>query len=182
MRVCPPSPALDLDRLVRITPASVSTSGLGMLGCCPGSSGGDFGRWSLEGTAGPQFDGFNGSPGVGLTITFDEAVTSFSLDAARANGSSPAPLFILTGYLNGNGAGQVGGTLGAINQWSTFTLPGPVNRISFSCGIPFGVDNIQFTTSIPEPSLWSLLGFAVLSGIVFLRNGQNGRLTSRGTE
>lgn len=136
-----------------------------------GIGAGDPGNWGLLGTNGSTFAGFNGSS-YALNMLFAAPVSSFSLDASRANGSSNGRLTI-TGLFNGAIVGTSAVNLGAVNQWSTLSLGGVFNQINISgtgTGFhPFGIDNIRFESvqsAVPEPATWAtmLLGFGLIGG------------------
>jgi hypothetical protein len=133
-----------------------------------GNSQGNPGSWGLEGTNGPQFLGFNGSP-YSETVTFASAVNGFSADFSRSDGSTDGAI-TLSAF---NGATQIDTTtvaLGAINTWSTVSLSDSgITSVTWSdagTGFhPYGVDNLVFGTSaVPEPGslLLAALGFLVL--------------------
>lgn len=69
-----------------------------------GLANGDSGGWILNGTSGPGFLGFNNlAPSTyAMTVTFDSVVTSFSLDASRAFGSSAGDSFTVSVFLGGD--------------------------------------------------------------------------------
>jgi hypothetical protein len=111
-------------------------------------SDGDPGEWSLEGTNGSAFVGFNGFS-FSLTMLLDEAVEGFQLDVARAAGSNWRAGFTLAGFRNGEFVEETFVDLGAtgINEWSTAALSQPVDEVQMigSGGWqPFGVDNVQW--------------------------------------
>lgn len=153
--------------------------GSGDAGVFPGLSNGDLGHWGLDGTAGQYFDGFNGHPDDSMRLTFDTPITSFSLDASRANGSQDQTYFSLQAYQGHSLVGSVGQFLGSVNQWTTFSVSGAaIDSIQFSAmgigrgegGLPlnyvgvFGIDNVRFTT-VPEPSIltpFMATGFLIL--------------------
>ena len=113
-----------------------------------GLSDGDPGSWSLEGTSGSAFVGFNGRSYL-LTMLLDQAVEGFQLDVARAAGSSSEAGFALAGFRDGEFVEETLVDLGAnaINEWSTATLSQPVDEVQMigSGGWqPFGVDNVQW--------------------------------------
>jgi hypothetical protein len=133
-----------------------------------GISEGDSGNWGLEGTNGPHFLGFNGNPSYSETLSFTSVIESFSLDAARSNGSSAGDQFMLEGFLQGSLGDSQTITFGAINSWTTVSLTGQFDQIVLT-GIgqdvhPYGVDNLIFEKVVPEPaSKWTALG-----GLIFL--------------
>ena len=85
-----------------------------------GLSDGDPGGWSLEGTNGSAFVGFNGRSYL-LTMLLDQVVEGFQLDVARAAGSSTEAGFALAGFRDGEFVEETFVDLGAtgINEWST---------------------------------------------------------------
>ncbi len=144
-----------------------------------GNANGNPGNWGVDGTNGPQFLGFNGSntPGGGLggsepygdTITFAGAVSNVFLDASRTNGSTDL-LFTLCGYNGATLLGCASNSLGPVNQWSTFGLAfGNITSVTVegtgSGFHPYGIDNLQFNSPIPEPATLALVGGGLL-GIV----------------
>jgi hypothetical protein len=66
-----------------------------------GLANGDPGNWGVNGTNGPYFEGFNGSPSYSMTVTLDAPVSGLSLDVSRTNGSQPGDTFTLSVF---NGA------------------------------------------------------------------------------
>ncbi|MGJ8635355.1 MAG: hypothetical protein ACSHX5_00720 [Phycisphaerales bacterium] len=126
---------------------------------------GDPGSWLIEGTNGSQFMGFNGSS-YSTTMLFDTAVSAFSLDASRSNGSSAGDTFTIEGYLNGGLVDSMTVTFGEINIWSTLSLAGDLDEVQmFGNGgsfHPFGVDNINWN-GVPTPASFALLS---MSGLV----------------
>jgi hypothetical protein len=145
----------------------------GSFGIVGGIGNGDPGNWSLDGTDGSKFLGFNGPYSV--TITFDTPVAYVSVDAARSNGSQPGDTFTLTAF--NASSSQIGTqtvTLGAINSWQAVALSVPnIKSVVLTGGgisfHPYGVDRIQFSTvsPIPEPATVWLLGVGL--GLVGLR-------------
>ncbi len=111
-----------------------------------GLDNGDPGNWSLNGTAGPVFAGFNGAS-YGVTIRFLSNVTGVTLDAARANGSVDGVITV-DGYRNGMLMDSQTVTLGAINKWTTIAVGGLLDELVISGtgdGFhPFGVDNLRW--------------------------------------
>lgn len=139
-----------------------------------GLGAGDPGNWGIAGTNGLTFMGFNGLS-YGLEMQFASLINSFSLDASRSNGSGAGESLTVTGY---NGAALVDSinlVFGAINDWSTFSLTGDINRVvlagsqigSFS---PYGVDNINWRDAavIPVPATGLLL-IGALGGLGLAR-------------
>ena len=113
-----------------------------------GNSNGNPGGWGVEGTNGPSFLGFNGSPSYSVQLNLARNATYFSVDVSRTSGSTDGT-FTLTLF---NGAAQVFTdtvTLGAINSWQTVTasVPGGFNiAVLTGAGTgfhPFAVDNIH---------------------------------------
>ena len=144
--------------------------GLTDFGVQEGLANGDSGNWSLNGTTGPFFDGFNdSSPSTySMILTFDTPVTSFSLDAARSNGSTPGDNLVVSGFLGATLVDTRMVTFGEINNWTTISLPGVFDRVQWSGeGVsfhPYGVDNINFAV-VPEPSAFALF---IVAGVVFI--------------
>ena len=133
-----------------------------------GIANGDPGNWDLNGTNGAIFSGFNG-PSYSMSFLFASDITTFSLDAARAAGSSDGTI-TLYGYLNGSLTSSNSVVLGAINSWSTVGLMGLFDQVTVTgtgTGFhPFGIDNVNFSSGpvagpVPEPGTWAmmLLGF-----------------------
>ena len=142
-----------------------------------GNSAGNPSLWGLEGTNGPRFSGFNSS--YTQTLNFTSLINGFSLDVSRSTGSLNGT-FTLSGYL---GTGLIATNtvqLGQINSWSTIAVAGQFDRVVYSgAGTgyhPFGVDNLQFNTSVvPEPASWAMLiaGLGVI-GVAQRRRRTNG--------
>lgn len=135
-------------------------------GIWSGMSNGDPGGWSLEGTNGNQFLGFNGDP-YSETLTFLSPVNGFSADFSRSGGSSDGTI-TLSAFNGSTLLGSTSGTLGAINTWLTLSLSvSGIDTITWSgTGSdfhPYGVDNINFnSSSVPEPSSVMLVGLGLL--------------------
>jgi hypothetical protein len=131
-----------------------------------GISNGDPGAWGLQGTNGNQFLGFNGDP-YSETLTFVSPVDSFSADFASSGGSSDGTI-TLSAFNGSTLLGSTTGTLGSINTWSTLSLSLPgINTITWSgagTGFhPYGVDNINFTSSpVPEAGSLTLFGLGLV--------------------
>jgi len=118
-----------------------------------GLSGGDPGRWGLEGTNGTAFAGFNGAS-YGLRVAFDGPVREVSVDAARSSGSRAGNGFVLRGWRAGAMVEEVSVVLGDVNTWSTVALGEEVDEVSW-VGVgtgrhPFGVDNLRWSTEPVE--------------------------------
>ncbi len=118
-----------------------------------GLSGGDPGRWRLEGTNGTAFAGFNGAS-YGLRVVFDGPVRELSVDAARAFGSLAGNGFVLRGWRAGVMVEEVSVVLGNVNAWSTVALSSEVDEVSW-VGVGtgrrfFGVDNLRWSSEPPE--------------------------------
>ena len=96
----------------------------GSAGAQNGVSNGDSGNWSLEGTNGAYYLGFNGYPGYTETITLDTATTGVELDVSRANGSSLGDTFTLTAYAGTSMVATQTVTLNAINTWQNVEVTG----------------------------------------------------------
>ena len=145
-----------------------------------GITNGDSGGWQLDGTVGPYFLGFNGSPSYSETITFDTATTGVSLDVSRSAGSAPTDTFTLTAFAGVTQVASQTVSLLSLNSWQNVgVLATGITSIQISgagAGFhPYGIDHLQIgITSIPEPSVGVLLGLGLL-GSAWLR-----RRTSRG--
>jgi hypothetical protein len=118
-----------------------------------GLSAGDPGGWSLEGTNGTAFVGFNGAS-YALRVLFDGPVREVQIDVARSAGSRAGDAFALRGYREGAMVEEVQAVLGAINAWSTLALAEEVDEVEWvGVGVarrhPFGVDNLRWTVE-PE--------------------------------
>lgn len=112
-----------------------------------GVSNGDPGNWDLDGTNGPIFSGFNGSS-YSMTMLFSGDVSGFSLDASRANGSSPDTTLTLTGWENGSLIESTTIGFGAINNWATVSLSNIVDEVRWqsigpSPNKPFEVSQVK---------------------------------------
>ena len=146
--------------------------GSGPAGVQNGLTNGDTGNWLLDGTAGPFFLGFNGTPSYSETVTFDFGITSVSLDVSRANGSAPTDTFTLTAFSGASLVDSQTITLSnAINVWSTVTVSASnitsVQILGGGAGFhPFGVDRFQF---IPEPSVTALLAVGLIAAAAVRR-------------
>lgn len=119
-----------------------------------GMSNGDPGTWNLEGSSGPAFLGFNGTS-YSARLLFDAPVTGFSMDVARASGSSGTARIKLTGYLAGVVVSRNAVILAGTNQWLPVTLAGEIDEVEFytaeTSGFrPYGVDNLQFEWAPPD--------------------------------
>lgn len=129
-----------------------------------GLANGDSGNWGVNGDNGPYFDGFNGSPSYGTTLTFTSPVSNFSVDSSRTNGSEDGDQLTVAAY---NGATLLGTdtiTFGAINTWTTIALDfnGITSVTIQGTGEeyhPYGIDNIVYTegASVPEPASAALV-------------------------
>jgi hypothetical protein len=120
-----------------------------------GLSGGDPGRWGLEGTNGTAFVGFNG-PSFALSALFDAPVENVALDVSAAKGSSLGDTFTLVGFVEGELVEEVTVTLGGPNVWQTVALMEMVDEIQlFGAGEgfhPYGVDNFTWSSAASDPS------------------------------
>ena len=132
-----------------------------------GNSNGDSGRWSLEGTNGPFFSGYNGynPDDFAMTLTSVGLMSGFSLDVSRANGSSSGVMFTLDGYLNGNLIETVTIPLNTINVWTNVSLTMDVDEVRWSSSgadrfRQYGIDNLNF--NVPEPSRYRPYNFWII--------------------
>ncbi len=145
----------------------------GSFGVVGGLGNGDPGNWSIGGTAGSKFVGFNGP--YAMTVTFDTPQAYVGLDVSRSNGSSPTDTFTLTAFSGTTELASTTVPLPTINVWQTvsFTLAGITSVQMTSNGgsfRPYGFDRLQFsTTAIPEPSTWTLLGLGLVAAVVAIR-------------
>lgn len=137
-----------------------------------GIGNGDPGGWSLQGTNGSTFMGFNGGS-YSLKLNFASLLSQFTLDAARSGGSSSGTGITISAFLNGSLISTNTAVFGDINRWSTLTLAGSFDEVRITgTGTefrPFGVDNVVFSDSVaavPEPATWAmiLLGFGFIGG------------------
>jgi hypothetical protein len=123
--------------------------------CCiqPGNSNGDPGGWDLEGTNDPYFLGFNDP--YESTVGLDETVTGLSLDAARSSGSSDGTI-TLEALLGTTVVDTDTVILGAINEWSTLSVSGPMDGFRVAgtgSGFhPFGIDNVVIGVTNQAPT------------------------------
>ena len=134
------------------------------IGVQEGLANGDSGGWGVNGDNGPYFDGFNGNPSYGTTLTFTSPVSNFSVDSSRTNGSSDGDQLTVDAF---NGATLLGTqtiTFNAINTWTTVALDfsGITSVTIQGSGAsfhPFGIDNIVYTqgASVPEPASAALM-------------------------
>lgn len=137
-----------------------------------GIANGDPGSWSLLGTNGSQFLGFNGGFGYNETVTFGSATNSVTVDFSRANGSSDGTI-TLQAFNGSTLLGATSAILGPINTWSTLTVAfSGITSVSWSgtgTGFhPYGVDNFRFGgAAVPEPGSALLLtgGMLCLAGL-----------------
>jgi hypothetical protein len=140
-----------------------------------GISNGDPGNWGVNGTNGPIFSGYNGDS-YNQRLTFNSLISNFSLDVSRTNGSSASDTFTLQGWRLGVMVLSVSGPLGPINTWTTFGFGTNVDEVRwFGTGAnfhPYGVDNLNWTAAVPEPTSLLLLA----SGLAGIR-----RLTRKRT-
>ena len=117
-------------------------------GIVGGTGEGDPGSWSLHGTAGSHFLGFNGGEYL-ETLTFDSALGAISVDVSRSNGSLDGDSFELRTYLLGELVDSVLIMLPGINTWETVSVDDSwfdeVQIQGFGSGFhPYGVDRLVF--------------------------------------
>jgi len=123
-----------------------------------GMAAGDPGDWELDGTAGPAFLGFNGRS-YEATLHFDEPVVGFSMDAARANGSTGYAELRVWGLVEGEIVERAVVPLGAANAWVTASLESEVDAVRWkvlgdSGFRPYGVDHLTWEWAAPpEPEI-----------------------------
>lgn len=122
----------------------------------PGLSGGDPGRWGLEGSNGPAFLGFNGGS-YGLVASFDAPVRGLRLDVSSSIGAQEGALFVLEGYRAGLLVERETFELGGVDEWQTAGLDAEVDQVAWY-GVddrfhPYGVDNLRWIQAdvAPEP-------------------------------
>jgi len=153
---------------------------------------GNPGNWLLEGTNGSAFlgnNGINNSNSFMTSIHFADALSSLSLDVARANGSGPAQAMTASVYQGANLLSSQAIVFGGVNSWTSvaFAIDGISSVVIASTNggfAPFGIDNLQFATStnlsstqvspIPEPETYALMiaGLGLL-GFVARRRTKN---------
>lgn len=127
-------------------------------GIMPGLSQGDPGGWGLEGPVGPQFVGQNDADTV-IDFTFDNPVSSFSIQCAGSGGSVPGQGFAVVALdADGVMVDFDEGTTGEVNEWTTFAVEGTdiasiqVGRPEGTSGFaPFGCDGLNFVADLPDP-------------------------------
>jgi hypothetical protein len=121
-----------------------------------GVSADDPGGFGLEGSRGTRFLGFDGTA-YSMAVDFDDPVTGFELDVARAVGAFPYfwDMFEVTGFLDGNRVETQAVFFGAVGEWKTVTLSAEVNRVVwFGTGLlghRYGVDALRWQDSEPSP-------------------------------
>lgn len=153
------------------------TFGAGDFGVMEGLANGDLGNWGVNGTNGPYFLGFNGSPSYGITATFAAPTNGFALDVSRTNGSSPNDQFTLEWYQGATLVGSTTITFQNVNTWTrvatTASALTSVRWYSTGPGFrPYGVDNVIFgdgTSVVPEPATITLLAGGLAATLVGAR-------------
>ena len=118
-----------------------------------GLSLGDPGGFGLEGTNGPSFLGFDGG-GIATTIVFDEPVSGFKLDVARANGGTFHFYFQLTGYLDGEEVERQPIVLGPVGVWTHLAFTSDVDTVElWNVGdVRYGIDDVRWEGGAPPPT------------------------------
>ena len=90
----------------------------------------DASSWGTVGDNGPYFDGFNGNPSYGTTLTFTDPVSDFSVDASRTNGSSPSDSLLVSAYDGASLLGSVDTGFGGHRYLVDFQLTLQWNHLS----------------------------------------------------
>lgn len=114
-----------------------------------GTTQGDPGGWSVEGSNGSVFSGHNGNS-YADTFTFAADVKHVAVDVSRTGGSSAGDTVTLEGWNNGVMVESKTVALDAVDTWRTATLLETVDEVrvlgaggSFH---PFALDNLRWTT------------------------------------
>jgi hypothetical protein len=109
----------------------------------------DDGGWGLEGTRGSWFQGFNGSPGYAMTLTFDGPVAGFALDVSRSAGSTSDSTFTISAFLGAELVESQTVPLPGVNSWVPIAIAASeIDRVEWSSAGTtsfYGVDNVRFT-------------------------------------
>jgi hypothetical protein len=125
-----------------------------------GLANGDPGNWGVNGDNGPYFDGVNGTPAYGDTLTFLSPVSNFSVDSSRTNGSAAGDQLTVSAFAGATLLGSQTITFGSVNTWTTVSLAlSGITSVTIqgsgSGFHPFGIDNIVYTqgaSTVPEPA------------------------------
>ncbi len=161
-------------------PAGV-TFGASNAGTWGGTSNGDPGNWSLQGTNGSNFLGNNSAPYT-TSIIFTSPVNNVSLDVSRSNGSSSGQTLTVQVFDGSTLLGSDLVTLGSINTWSTVSFNfGNITDIELygsnnSDFSPYGIDNLQFSSTlapVPEPGTIALLGLGMAGLAIYGKRRMN---------
>jgi hypothetical protein len=106
-----------------------------------------------------------GASGSALTITFSQAISSFTLDFGIDDPTNASTLSFTT---NGSGAGAANGTLTSGFRYPEGTLSyagGPFTSMTFSSNaIDFQIDNLHATVAaVPEPETITLFAVGLVA-------------------